>query len=167
MKTIKKQLWCWEKNVLLKKLIHRLVHSHDEGVTLATDEINSRRTNQISKQALINKLNPDGSIDSLNITDFENIVNRLKFNFEIAQHFAAPINAIVVRMPTVPEGDLALLDDFMAIAREIGDISAKFQLAYADGKITALEYETVEIEVKQAVGALLRFQESVKLRVSK
>lgn len=153
--------------MLLKKLIHRLVHSHDEGITLATDEINSRRTNEISKQALINKLSPDGSTDSLNITDFENIVNRLKLNFEIASHFAAKINAVVVRMPTVPEGDMALLDDFMAIAREIGDISAKFQTAFADGVITSLEFETVEVEVKQAVEALLRFQESVKLRVVK
>lgn len=151
----------------LKKLFHRLVHSHEEGVTLATDEINSRRTkNQISKQALINKLNPDSDTDNVNITDFDNVVNRLKFNVEIAKHFLGPVNGIVVLLPAVPEGDMALLDDFMAIAREIGDISTKFQTAYADGVITNLEFETVEVEVKQAVEALLRFQESVKLRVT-
>jgi hypothetical protein len=167
MLTIKIQFLGWEINVTLKSLFHRLVHGHPEGITLATDEINNRRKNQISKQALINKLNPDGTTDITNIDDFERISDRLRINIDIARHFAAKDNGVVVVMPTVAEGDMALLDDFMAIAKEIGEVSARFQQAFADGELTDQEFSAVEDEIDEAVQALLRFKESVKLRVSK
>lgn len=151
----------------LKHVVHSLVHKHPEGITIAADEINERRVNKISKQALINKLNPDGDTDCLNIVDFDNLVFRLKFNIAIARYFTAPVNAIVVEMPTVPEGDMALLDDFMAIAKEMGDISHRFQQAFADGVITKPEFKTVAVEIDEAIQALIRFKESVKLRVEK
>lgn len=149
----------------LKHVIHSLVHKHPEGITIATDEINERRINKISKQALINKLVPEGTTDCLNIVDFDNIVFRMRLNVAIARYFTAPVNAIVVEMPTVPEGDLALLDDFMAIAKEMGDISHRFQQAFADGVITKPEFKTVAIEIDEAIQALIRFKESVKMRV--
>jgi hypothetical protein len=166
VQTIKIQFSSWEKNVSLKRHVHRLVHSHPEGITLAVDEVNARRVNKITKQTLINKLNPDSEVDHLNIVDLESIGDRIpNANFSLAEHFAERANAIVVSMPTVTEGDMVLLDDFMKIAIEIGDISIRFQQAYADGLITEAEFDVIEKEIDEAIAALVRFKESVKLRV--
>ena len=50
--------------------------------------------------------------------------------------FAEKANAVVVQLPNIPDAsDMGLLDGYMAIMRELGDMSAEFQTAYEDGDI--------------------------------
>ncbi|MDT7849934.1 phage regulatory CII family protein [Methylophilus sp. VKM B-3414] len=112
-------------------------------------------------QVLNNKLNPNYEPDCLNLIQFEAIVRRLDLNFELAKYFAAKANAIVVSLPAVPESDMALLDDFMNIARELGETSQRFQAGFADGVITQAEYLQISKEVHDTVAALLQFEQSV------
>lgn len=141
--------------------VQKLVATSPDGLVRALAEINDGRSNQMGPQVLNNKLNPNYEQDCLNLIQFEAIVRRLDLNIELAKYFAAKSNAIVVSLPAVPESDMALLDDFMNIARELGETSQRFQTGFADGVITQTEYMQISKEVHDTVAALLQFEQSV------
>lgn len=145
----------------LTGLLQKQVALVPDGLVRALDEINDGRTNKMSTQVLNNKLNPHYEQDCLNIHQFEAIVRRLDLALVLAKHFAARANAVVVSLPAVAESDMSLLDDFMNIARELGETSARFQTGFADGVITHDEYGQIKKEVHDTVAALLQFEQSV------
>lgn len=145
----------------LTRFLQKQVDLVPDGLVRALAEINEGRSNQMGAQVLNNKLNPNYEQDCLNLIQFEAIVRRLDLNFELAKFFAAKANAIVVSLPAVPESDMALLDDFMNIARELGETSQRFQTGFADGVITHSEYLQISKEVHDTVAALLQFEQSV------
>ena len=142
--------------------LQKLVATSPDGMVRALAEINDGRSNQMGAQVLNNKLNPNYEQDCLNLLQFEAIVRRLDLNLELAKYFAGKANAIVVPLPAVPESDMALLDDFMNIARELGETSQRFQTGFADGVITHVEFQQISKEVHDTVAALLQFEQSVE-----
>jgi len=148
--------------VELTAKLQKLVSKVPDGIVRSLAEINEGRDKQMGPQVLNNKLNPNYEADCLNLLQFEAIVRRLDLNLELAKYFAAKSNAIVVQLPNVPESDMALLDDFMNIARELGETSQRFQSGFADGVITQEEYLQISKEVNDTVAALLQFQKSVE-----
>lgn len=145
----------------LRRLLHRIVHDMEDGITLCAKAINADRASSITEQSLINKLNTSPN-DHLNIRDAERLITRANGDLAVARYFAEKANAIVVVLPSVPESDMALLDDFMKIATELGETSARFQQGFADGVITEKEFSAISKEVNDTVAALLAFQKSVE-----
>lgn len=138
-----------------------LVDKAPGGLVLALAAINADRSNQMSTQVLHNKLNPFYAADCLNVHQFSAIVRCLDLNLEMACFYAEKANAVVVKLPAVAESDMALLDDFLNIARELGETSQRFQAGFADGVITQAEYQQISKEVHDTVSALLQFEQSV------
>lgn len=114
------------------------------------------------EQVLSNKLNPNSESHHLNIQEFEMMVDFTAENLMVAEYFAAKANAVVVKLPDAPNGDMALLDAFMKITTELGDASTKFQKAYADGDISNFESDLIAKEIDDVVSALVEFKACVK-----
>lgn len=146
----------------LTRKIQALVDGVPDGLVRALAEINEGRANQMSAQVLNNKLNPNYAQDCLNIHQIEAVVRRLDLGYAVACYFAEKSNAVVVKLPAVAESDMALLDDFMNIAKELGETSQRFQTGFADGVITHAEYQQISKEVHDTVAALLQFEQSVQ-----
>lgn len=142
--------------------LQKLVSRSPDGVVRALAEINEGRQHHMGAQVLNNKLNPNYEQDCLNLLQFEAIVRRLDLNLELAKHFAAKANAVVVQLPSVPESDMAILDDFLTIAKELGETSQRFQQGFSDGEISENEFRDISKEVDDTVEALLKFKKSVE-----
>lgn len=115
----------------------------------------------MSLQLLTNKVNANSESHTLNVQEAEACIDRINANYEVAEYFAHKAGAVVVRLPDVIESDMALLDEFMAIPVELGDVCNKFQRAYADGNINKQEFKVISKEVDDEIAALLSFKASV------
>lgn len=84
-------------------------------------------------------------------------------NMEAAKFFAHKANATVIPIPTSlgNVSDMALLDGFMCIVKELGEFSREFQDAWADGRITTNEFEKVRLQAFEMIAAAQVFLERV------
>jgi|GEM_PF-4037313 len=118
-------------------------------------------------QGLRNKLNFNSENAHLYVQEFEQIVDFTDTNFSVAEYFAAKCNAVVVKLPTINDGgDMCLLDSYMQIMKEMGDLATEFQKAYADGDIDRKEFKRIANEVSGVQGKLLAFQNTVESKVT-
>lgn len=140
----------------IKHLVYRLAHEFNGGA-IALAALMDR-----NPKVLQNKLNPNSQTHFLTIDELETIGDFTNGNLDIAQFFAEKANAVVVKLPQIPEGDMALLDLYMQIMKELGDVSSAFQKAYADGDIDHIEFNQIASEVDDVVARLLEWQAAVK-----
>jgi len=108
-------------------------------------------------QVLINKLNPNCGTHSLLAREFEQIVDFTGTNLEAADYFAAKVGALVVRLDAFAGSDLELLDAFMSVMKELGELSAEFQKDYADGNISADDLHRISKEARDVHMRLCAF----------
>ena len=119
---------------------------------------NHGRANHMSMQTLTNKLNPRSESHNINADELETIVDYFGGGLEVADYFAAKANGVVARLPDVGESDMALLDGFMNITKELGDVGMGFKEAYADGDISKEDVIALDKEIDETVAALLAFK---------
>jgi hypothetical protein len=143
----------------IKHLAYRIAHEFVGSVAGLASLMNK------GDVVLRNKLNPNSTSHFLTIQEFETIVDFAECNLDVAEYFASKVNAVVVVMPTLPEGDMALLDLYMGAMKELGEVSSEFQKAYADGTITSKEFARISDEIDDVLEKLLEFKAAVK-RVS-
>lgn len=138
--------------------IYHLAHNYPGGVVALATAM------QMGEKVLQNKVNPNTETHDLGSKrQLEMFLDFTNGNQETAEYFAAKCNAVVVKLPEVANlGDMALLDSFMAIMRELGDLSSEFQTAYADGEINKKEFEKIAIEVAAVQSKLLAFQAAIQ-----
>jgi len=146
----------------LTAVLQKLVSSIPDGFVRALAEINEDRSHHMSPQILHNKLNPNYDEDYLNVKQADKIIRRLDLPLPLAKHFAGMANAVVVVLPSVPESDMALLDSFMGMTKELGEASSEFQKSYADGEIDQKEYKRIELQVDEIIAACTAFKAVVK-----
>lgn len=142
----------------IRELIHRLVHDAPGGKLRILEAINYGRENKMSEQMLINKINHNSQSHNINADEIELIGDTLNVNLALAEHFAAKTNAVVFQLPDVIESDMAILDGFMQITKELGDVGMKFQLAYADGNLDSHDIKILKNEIKELVASALAFE---------
>lgn len=142
----------------IRTLLHRLVNDAVGGMPRLLEAFNYGRKNHMSMQMLTNKLNPNSESHTTNVQEFELAGDTLNLNLQYAEFFAAKINGVVIVLPNVDEGDMAILDGFMQITKELGDVGMKFQQAYADGAVDKEDVKVVSKEIKETVTALLAFE---------
>jgi len=119
------------------------------------------------QQVLTNKLNPNYDSHHLSIEELEMMGDFTNRNIDIARYFADKANAVVVKVPDAPmDGDMSLLDGFLDITREMGEMSFEFQKSWADGEITKREFQCIKSEVSDVQSKLLAWLAAIE-RVSK
>ncbi len=117
----------------------------------------------VKAQTLTNCLNVNASTHNLNISNFELLAEFSNGNMAVAEYFAAKANAVVVPLPDMPdESDMGLLDGYMAVIKEMGELAVRFQEAYSDNNITEKEFEAIELEFADVQSKLLAFQSQIK-----
>lgn len=146
----------------IRELLHRLVHETPGGVARVLEALNYGRKTHMSAQMLNNKLNQYSESHTVNIQELALIADTLNLNLQLAHHFAEKANAVVFVLPDVTENDMALLDGFMQITKELGDVGQRFQQVYADGEIDKRDAKILKKETDDAVAALLAFQKRVE-----
>jgi hypothetical protein len=151
--------------VTLRRLLHRLIYASPPGITGVLEYFNAGRINKMSLQTLTNKVNFNSETHNTNVDEFEQAVDLINCNYEVAEYFAAKCNSIVFKLPNVQVGDMALLEGFMEIMTEIGEISTEFQKAISDGRISQNEMDRIAKEIGDAMSKLLAWQARVSLVV--
>lgn len=146
----------------IRNLIHRLVHDSVGGLPRVLEAFNYGRKNQMSMQLLTNKLNPNSETHTTNVQEFELLGDTLNVNLQISEYFATKCNAVVFVLPDVDEGDMAILDGFMQMTKELGDVGMKFQLAYADGSLDKTDVKVIRKEIKELVASALAFDKRIE-----
>lgn len=111
---------------------------------------------------LRNKLNPNSETHFLTVQEFETIVDFAEQNHLVAEYFATKAGGVFMKLPDVPESDMALLDVFMSAMKELGEVSSAFQKSYADGDITSREFADISDEIDDVLAKLLEFKAAVK-----
>jgi hypothetical protein len=142
----------------LRHLIHKLVHASPSGLAGLLDYLNIGRTANMGVQTLSNKINFNSTSHTLNVQEAEQVLDYVDGNFSAAEYFASKCQAVVFRLPEQIDGDMALLDLFMDAMRELGEVSAEFQKAYADGRITMLEFAQIAKEIDDVIAKLIAFK---------
>lgn len=138
-------------------LAYRLAHQFNGGVVALASMMGK------GDKVLSSKLNPNTDTHHLNIEELDMLADFTNSNLELAEYFAAKGNAVVVPFPVVPDdGDMGLLDGYMAIMKELGELSSTFQSAYADGNITEREFEQINHEASDVIAKALAFVGSIK-----
>lgn len=144
----------------IKHLAYRIAHNSQAGAAGLADHMG------MSKQVLINKLNPNSTSHHLNIQELEMLAAFAgdDANKQIAEHFAQKINAVVVPLPEVQLGDMGLLDGFMAAVVDLGSFTSEFQKDWADGEIDTgelLKLKKDAYAVHQRVATLMSMIEKL------
>ena len=111
---------------------------------------------------LRNKLNPNSETHFLTIQEFETMTDFAQRNQDVAEYFSEKAGGVFMKLPTMPESDMALLDLFMGAMKELGEVSAAFQKSYADGDITSKEFAEISSEIDDVLTKLLEFKAAVK-----
>jgi hypothetical protein len=111
---------------------------------------------------LRNKLNPNSTTHFLTIQEFETMTDFAERNQDVAEYFSEKAGGVFVKLPTVPEGDMALLDLFMGSMKELGEVSGAFQKSYADGDISNKEFDEISSEIDDVLAKLLEFKAAIK-----
>lgn len=139
-------------------VLYRLAHAYPGKVpALASDMAKGEKV-------MGNKLNPNCTTHDLGAKhELEMLLDFTNGNLDAAEYFAAKANAVVMKLPDLPEmSDMALLDSFMQIMKELGEVSAAFQLAYADGNINKREFECIAAEIEDVFTRLFEFKAGVE-----
>ena len=141
----------------LTHLAYRLGHQFKGGVVALASMMGK------NDKVLASKLNPNVDTHHLNIEELAMMADFTNTNIDVAQYFAEKANAVVVKLPSIPDAsDMGLLDGYMAIMRELGDMSAEFQTAYEDGDISIKEFERIAHRVSLTQAKLSAFQQQVQ-----
>jgi len=140
----------------IKHLAYRIGHEFAGSVAGLASLMNK------GEGVLRNKLNPNSETHFLTIQEFETMTDFAQRNQEVAEYFSEKAGGVFVKMPTVPEGDMALLDVYMGAMKELGEVSCAFQKSYADGDISNKEFGDISNEIDDVLAKLLEFKAAVK-----
>ncbi|MDP3088847.1 MAG: hypothetical protein Q8M99_11760 [Methylotenera sp.] len=140
----------------IKHLAYRIGHEFTGSVAGLASLMNK------GEVVLRNKLNPNSESHFLTIQEFETMADFTQRNQDVAEYFSEKAGGVFIKLPTVPDGDMALLDLFMGAMKELGEVSAEFMKAYADGDISNAEYMKISNEIDDVLARLLEFKAAVK-----
>ena len=143
---------------MINDLAYRLARSHPGGITaLGARMAPSQEKEKSYGQVLINKLNRNNSLNHLYADEFEQIVDLTNSNLAVAEYFASKANAVVVKLEECSGSDMEILDSFMSIIKEMGELSAEFQQRYADGNISQDDFLRITREARDVHVRLISF----------
>jgi hypothetical protein len=116
---------------------------------------------------LQHKLNPNNTTHGINADEIEEMLDFTDGNMAAAEHFAAKVGAVVVRLTGTPMSDMELLDEFLSAVRELGEFSSVFQNSFADGRITPEEFKKIKKEAQDVQRQLATCVQRIESLVEK
>lgn len=131
----------------IKDVVYRVVHGYPGGVPAMAARM------AISKHVLQNKVNPNNHTHHTNEEELEQI-QAYADSDEIAKEFALQRGMICIRMPTfdgVPDAEL--LDLFLTLDKERGDLARAVQKSLADGVIDPKEFQHIDEQFREYMAA--------------
>jgi hypothetical protein len=131
-------------------LLYRIAHQYPGAVPALAARMGKNQT------VLQHKLNPNCSTHGINADEIEHLVDFSGSNLEVAEYFAGKVGAVVVKLADLPTvGDMELLDEFLGVLRELGELSAEFQHSWADGRITPQEFTRIRKEANDVQAQII------------
>lgn len=122
-------------------LLYRIAHQYPGAVPALAVRMGKNHT------VLQHKLNPNCSTHGINADEIEQLVDFSGCNLSVAEYFAGKAGAVVVKLADLPAvSDMELLDEFLGVVRELGELSSEFQQAWADGRISMTEFGRIKKE---------------------
>lgn len=81
----------------------------------------------------------------------------------ILHAFAAGLNHVAIPLPGIDDdGDMGLLDGFMQVIKELGELTTAFQTAWADGSINSNELRDIKQEAQDVQSRLASFVQRIE-----
>lgn len=99
----------------------------------------------LSGAMLRNKVNPNDVTHHLTLSEAMRMQS-LTADHRILHAMADELGYVCIKLPVQGASDMALLDSFMAITKELGDFAGEFQKDWADGRIDAKEIDRLRKE---------------------
>lgn len=99
----------------------------------------------LSGAMLRNKVNPNDATHHLTLAEAMRMQS-LTDDHRILHAMADELGYVCIRLPDHGASDMALLDSFMAITKELGEFASEFQKDWADGRIDAKEIDRLRKE---------------------
>ncbi|MEZ0231883.1 MAG: phage regulatory CII family protein [Methylophilaceae bacterium] len=122
-------------------LLYRIAHGFDGKVPGLAALMKKNET------VLMHKLNPHKDSHGINAPEIEMMLDFTPAgNLQAAEFFAAKCNSMVLPLLDDKCSDMALLDSYVKVISELGEFSAEFQKAIADGRITKAEFKRLKKE---------------------
>ena len=120
-----------------------------------------------SPNVLNKKVDPASTCHHLRLDEALKI-SAITNDHRILQSFANQLGYITISMPDFIDGsDMAMLDGFMALITELGEFTAEFQTAYADGAITQKELNAIKAQALDVQTRLAQFVQRIELIADK
>jgi len=100
----------------------------------------------ISPNVLQNKVNPSQEHHKLTLNEAVKM-QAITGDLRMLHAMADALGCVCIQLPVHDQaGDMELLDSFMGVVSELGDLSAEFQQSWADGQITLKEFARIRNE---------------------
>lgn len=106
----------------------------------------AQRMAPMSPNVLNKKVDPN--VDTHHLRLDESVkMQSIAGDFRILHAMAFTLNHVAIPLPNFDAiGDMELLDGFMDIIRELGELTQEFQASWADGRITKNELSRIQSE---------------------
>lgn len=117
----------------------------------------------ISGAMLRNKVNPNDATHHLTLSEAMRMQS-LTGDHRILHAMSDELGYVCIQLPVAGASDMALLDSFMAITKELGEFASEFQKDWADGRIDGKEIERLRkefYELQQSAAAFMGMIEAL------
>lgn len=118
----------------------------------------------VSANVLQNKVNPSQEHHKLTLNEAVKM-QAITGDLRILHAMAGALGCVCIKTPGIEQvGDMALLDSFMSVVAELGDLSTEFKNSWDDGTVTPAEFERIKSEaydVQARLAELLMRIESI------
>ena len=112
---------------------------------------------------LRNKVNPNDATHHLTLSEAMRMQS-LTGDHRILHSMADQLGYVCIQLPNSGASDMALLDSFMSITKELGELASEFQQDWADGHIDAKEADRLRkefYELQQAAAGFMAMVEAL------
>lgn len=115
-----------------------------------------------SPNVLNKKVDPNTDTHHLRLDEALKI-SLLTQDARILQAFAASLSHVAIPLPDIgDDGDMGLLDGFMQVIKELGELTTSFQTAWADGAINSKELSDIKQEAHDVQCRLAAFIQRIE-----
>lgn len=117
----------------------------------------------MSSAMLRNKVNTNDVTHKLTLCESVTLQD-ITGDHRILHAMADHLGYVCIKLPAPGASDMALLDSFMAITKELGDFAGEFQKDWADGRIDAKEAARLRkefYELQQSAAAFMGMIEAL------
>lgn len=121
----------------------------------------AQRMAPMSPNVLNKKVDPNAETHHLRLDESVKMQS-ITGDYRILHAMAFTLNHVAIPLPKVDDAsDMAILDGFMEIVSELGELTREFQTSWADGRITKKEMDRIKSEAEDVQCRLAMFVQRI------